>query len=699
MPSERDVARLLEKVARSLPGGGEERPGQVEMAERVSRAIDEGRHLVVQAGTGTGKSLAYLLAAVQSGRRVVVATATRALQDQLAHKDLPFLAAQSGPRSGFTFAVLKGRSNYLCRQRAAEVGGPSADPQLFDDIATHDEQSGSNDQRIDLRSFGPQVRRILDWSERSASGDRAELDFEPHPRVWAALSVGARECPGAYRCPSGPVCFAERARALAAASDVVVVNTHLYATHVATDNAVLPDHEVLVFDEVHAVEDVMTAGLGVELSAGRLRAIASAGRGLLGHVDVALADALSEVADQLDTQLQSLLGMRVLVDRAGATATAHDTARDSELERVLALARGRVEALIKALRHHGSSEMGGGEQDGGRRTRSLLSAGRLLDDLSEIETAGDDHVAWVETAGATGRLPTLRLAPAEIGPVLEARLWPRVTAVLTSATVPLLLEETLGLPKSQTDRVDVGSPFPYERCALLYCPTDLPDRRSPGAEAAVQAELHRLIVAAGGRTLALFTSWRAMEAAVEALRPRLEFMVLAQNDLPKPKLLEVFNVEESACLFATMSFWQGVDVPGTTLSVVAIDRLPFPRPDNPLIQARRERAGDGAFRLVDLPRAAMLLAQGAGRLIRSSADSGLVAVLDRRLATAGYARTLRAALPPMPFTTHREEALAFLGSIRITPVPPRPAQGLDPRSLKEDVVGAPPGTPKRPANQ
>ncbi len=390
------------------------------------------------------------------------------------------------------------------------------------------------------------------------------------------------------------------------------MNTHLYATHVATDNAVLPDHEVLVFDEVHAVEDVMTAGLGVELSAGRLRAIASAGRGLLGHVDVALADALSEVADQLDTQLQSLLGMRVLVDRAGATATAHDTARDSELERVLALARGRVEALVKALRHHGSSEMGGGEQDGGRRTRSLLSAGRLLDDLSEIETAGDDHVAWVETAGAAGRLPTLRLAPAEIGPVLEARLWPRVTAVLTSATVPLLLEETLGLPKSQTDRVDVGSPFPYERCALLYCPTDLPDRRSPGAEAAVQAELHRLIVAAGGRTLALFTSWRAMEAAVEALRPRLEFMVLAQNDLPKPKLLEVFNVEESACLFATMSFWQGVDVPGTTLSVVAIDRLPFPRPDNPLIQARRERAGDGAFRLVDLPRRGHAPRPGSG---------------------------------------------------------------------------------------
>jgi ATP-dependent DNA helicase DinG len=699
VPSERGIARLLEEVARCLPGGAEKRPGQVEMAERVSTAIDESRHLVVQAGAGTGKSLAYLLAAVQSGRRVVVATATKALQDQLAHKDLPFLAAQSGPRNGFTFAVLKGRSNYLCRQRLAEVSGRSADAQMFDEIATHDEQSSSNDEKVDLRSFGPQVRRILDWSERSASGDRSELDFEPHPRVWAALSVGARECPGAYRCPCGPVCFAERARALAAASDIVVVNTHLYATHVASDNAVLPDHEVLVFDEAHAVEDIMTAGLGVELSAGRLRAIASAGRGLLGHVDAAPADALSEVADQIDAELQSLLGMRVLIDHVGAAGAPDDTTRDGELKRLLALARGRVESLVKALRHHGDSETGDGEQDGGWRTRAVLSAGHLLEELLELETAGDDHVAWVEAAGPAGRIPTLRLAPAEVGLVLEARLWPRVTAVLTSATVPLLLEETLGLPKSQTDRVDVGSPFPYERCALLYCPTDLPDRRSPGAETAVQAELHRLIVAAGGRTLALFTSWRAMEAAVEALRPRLEFMVLAQNDLPKPRLLELFNVEESACLFATMSFWQGVDVPGTTLSVVAIDRLPFPRPDDPLMQARRERAGDGAFRLVDLPRAAMLLAQAAGRLIRSAADTGLVAVLDRRLATASYGRTLRAGLPPMRFTTRREEALAFLASIRAASVPPLSAQGPDPQSLEEDGVGAPPPTPRKPANQ
>jgi ATP-dependent DNA helicase DinG len=235
-----------------------------------------------------------------------------------------------------------------------------------------------------------------------------------------------------------------------------------------------------------------------------------------------------------------------------------------------------------------------------------------------------------------------------------------VTAVLTSATVPPLLEARLGLPADATDRLDVGSPFPYGTCALLYCATALPDRRSPGAEEAIGDELARLVVAAGGRTLALFTSWRAMQHAVDSLRPRLGFPVLAQNDLPKARLVEAFAAEEAACLFATMSFWQGIDVPGATLSLVAIDRIPFPRPDDPLLEARRERAGDAAFRMVDLPRAATLLAQGAGRLIRSATDAGVVAVLDRRLATAGYGRTLLAALPPMRLTTDGDEVVAFL---------------------------------------
>jgi len=703
------------------------------MAERVAAAIEEGRHLVVQAGTGTGKSLAYLLAAVRSGRKVVVATATKALQDQLAQKDLPFIAGHLGaarephdrradapPTSSlgdFTFAVLKGRSNYLCRQRAAEVAGTSSQRQIFDGAPGYEDEGGEVDlggrdaepsdagsEPADLRPepdglaielngpgplppgrpdepastragafapspdpqpaglgrFGSQIRRILRWAEDSESGDAAELDFEPDARAWAALSVSARECPGAYRCPSGPVCFAERARAIAAASDIVVVNTHLYATHVASGGAVLPDHDVLVLDEAHAVEDVMSAGLGVEFSAGRLRAVALSARGLLGRDDAGLVDAVSDAAGQLENVLQALVGRRVTPSGGGGDPSG------GELERVLALARGRVEGVAARLRRAGDNGGGGGDeghQDEERRVRALLGAGHLLEDLHQIETSGEDHVAWVESSGPGGRFATLRLAPVEVGPLLAARLWPEVTGILTSATVPPLIEATLGLPEECTDRVDVGSPFPYQHCALLYCPTDLPDRRNPGSEEAVQLELHRLIEAAGGRTLALFTSWRAMKAAVEVLRPQLHYTLLAQNDLPKAKLLEAFRSEESACLFATMSFWQGVDVPGATLSVVAIDRLPFGRPDDPLLQARRERAGEGAFRLVDLPRAAMLLAQGTGRLIRSSSDSGVVAVLDRRLATAGYGGVLRAALPPMRFTTRREEAMAFLASI------------------------------------
>ncbi|HZU79087.1 MAG TPA: DEAD/DEAH box helicase, partial [Acidimicrobiales bacterium] len=280
--AEGGVARDLAAVARSLPGGGEERPGQLAMAQAVERALVEDRHLVVQAGTGTGKSLAYLLPVVRSGRKAVVATATKALQDQLAAKDLPQLAAALGG-APVRFAVLKGRANYLCRQRVAEIGGhatPASPAPLFDagevslataagDAAPETSADGLDDPDVtdDMGAPGgrvseaehmrlvDQVLRLTAWADETSTGDRADLDFEPSPRAWAMVSVTARECPGAFRCPSGPDCFAEHARAKAAAADVVVVNTHLYATHVASDGAVLPEHDVLVFDEAHAVED------------------------------------------------------------------------------------------------------------------------------------------------------------------------------------------------------------------------------------------------------------------------------------------------------------------------------------------------------------------------------------------------------------------------------------------------------------
>lgn len=688
-------------MAATLPGGGEDRPGQEAMAAAVARAIEEDRHLVVQAGTGTGKSLAYLLPVVRAGRRTVVATATKALQDQLAAKDLPFLAAALGQRHRFRAAVLKGRSNYLCRQRVAEVGGRVVDPSapippaaLFDPAAEAagdewtpggadvdpigTEQAGGRaggDAGEGAGTIAEQVRRLIAWADHTSIGDRAELEFEPHPRAWAAVSVTARECPGAFRCPKGPDCFAEHARARAAAADVVVVNTHLYATHVASDGAVLPEHDIVVFDEVHALEDVMTAGLGVEMTPGRLRAAVAAARPLLGSDDVGLADGVTDVATRLEAALRPLVARRVLSKAAdtgsedaepggSAWAAGERAARvsaDEELLAVLELAAGRVSALSGALRR-GATEADDLDT-GPRRARAVLAASHLAEDLHVLGTLGPESVAWVEGVGPGGRQLALRTAPIEVGQVLAERLWPRVTAVLTSATVPPLLRQRLGLPSDASDALDVGSPFPYAECSLLYCPTDLPDRRRPGAEAALHEELGRLVKAAGGRTLALFTSWRAMHGALDALRPVLPFTVLAQNDLPKPALVEAFAAEESACLFATMSFWQGVDIPGATLSLVVLDRLPFPRPDDPLLDARRERAGAAAFRAVDLPRAATLLAQGAGRLIRSSSDRGVVAVLDRRLATAGYRRVLLGALPPMPFTTDRRRTLRFLEEI------------------------------------
>jgi ATP-dependent DNA helicase DinG len=704
MPPTTDLAHVLATVACALPGGGEDRPGQVTMAEAVAEAIDEGRHLVVQAGTGTGKSLAYLLPAIRSGRRVVVATATKALQDQLATKELPFLAAQLGPGPPFSFAVLKGRSNYLCRQRAAEVigDGPvtsAADVGLFVTDTDTDTDADAGDARgagaapeptgtgvdggappAELGPLGRQIHDLIAWAATSATGDRAELDFEPHPRAWAAVSVSARECPGAFRCPSGTTCFAEWARTRAATADVVVVNTHLYATHVASGGAVLPEHDVLVLDE-----DIMTAGLGIELTGGRLRAVGLAARGLLAADDMAVADGVAEVADALDRALRPLAGRRLLPDDAnpgagsasgGGGGRAADTA---EVGRVVDLARGRVAALTGAVQRQkavqasldegagGPGDAGEGTDTTARRTRVLLAAGHLVNDLDALHTRDPDHVVWVEASGSGGRSVTLRRAPVEIGPTLAEALWPHVTAVLTSATVPPLVEDRLGLPRGTTRRLDVGSPFPYRQCALLYCASHLPDRRNPEATSALHDELQILMTAAGGRALALFTSWRAMQAAVEALRPTLPFEVLAQNEQPKAKLLEAFTSEESSCLFATMSFWQGVDVPGATLSLVTIDRLPFPRPDDPLLEARRERAGEGAFRLVDLPRATTLLAQGAGRLIRSSTDTGVVAVLDRRLATAGYRRTMLEALPPMRLTTKQPDVIAFLRAIAEAP--------------------------------
>lgn len=621
MPSADRTVAALARLAEATPGGARRAP-QEEMTVAVAAAIDGRRHLLAQAGTGTGKSWAYLVPAILSGKRTVVATATKALQDQLAGKDLPFLTEHLG--HPFEFAVLKGRSNYVCQQRIEEISGEG---QLaLDGLATR----ASPGELDDLRR----------WAATTASGDRAELPAEPSAPAWAAVSVSAQECPGARRCPKGETCFAEAARRRAGAADVVVVNLHLLGLDLATGGAVLPDHELVVVDEAHQLEDIVSDTCGFELSAGRFSNLARSVRAILDDpatvddVEMSASSLAAVLAHHVDRRLRTL---------------------DPEIADVLALCRGRLDRVQAALRAIPDDK---GDDTATRKARATQLTTALVTDLAAAAEVPDTSVLWVE---GPAHNPRLRVAPVDVAAVLRDGLWERATAVLTSATLPHGLAPSLGLEPDDHDEIDVGSPFDYAANGLLYCAAHLPDPRQPGFDPAVHDELEALIGAAGGRTLALFTSYRAMDLAVEELRGRLATPVLSQRDLPKPALVEAFRNDESASLFATLGFWQGIDVPGPTLSLVTIDRLPFPRPDEPLLQARRERARADAFRLIDLPRTAMMLAQGTGRLIRSPHDRGVVAVFDPRLANAKrYRWDLLHALPPFPRTKERTEAEAFL---------------------------------------
>jgi ATP-dependent DNA helicase DinG len=652
-----DAVEALAKVTAGM-ANGEQRPEQQEMCRAVGEALVTGTHLVVQAGTGTGKSLAYLVPVLLSGKKVVVATATKALQDQLAGKDLPLV--ERGLGRAISYAVLKGRSNYICRQRVAEVGNGGIQPELGADAATDGDSFEKDDSKTGPAPEGlvDEVRTLLAWSEKTTTGDRADLAFEPGHRAWSMVSVGPRECPGAFNCPSGNRCFAEAARDQAAAADVVVVNTHLYGAHLASGGAVLPEHDVVVFDETHELEEVMTASLGVEVTPGRLRALGNSARALLGEEDgeADMVASLFTVGDQLGALLADRVGTRVLHD--GAVPPVDDRELAELLGRAAEVS-GRVTNAIRRLDLQGSLLADGGSNAdrGARKTRAISAAAHLTDDLQRLLARGDTDVAWVD---GTRRNVRLRLSPVDVGPILSAALWGEVTAVLTSATVPPALVERVGLAGFDTNELNVGSPFDYRSHALLYVARHLPDRRAPGAETALHKELAQLIAAAGGRTLALFTSRRATDEAAAALAPDLPYRVLLQGELPKGRLLEEFAADETSCLFATLGFWQGVDIPGRALSLVTLDRLPFPRPDDPLLQARRDRAGGRAFSVVDLPRAATLLAQGSGRLIRAADDRGVVAVLDPRLATASYRGVLLATLPPMRRTIERAEVEEFL---------------------------------------
>jgi ATP-dependent DNA helicase DinG len=695
-PAELPDVRTLLAVAVGAVGGAE-RPGQVQMAEAVERTIRTGEHLAVQAGTGTGKSLAYLVPAVRhavaEGKTVVVSTATIALQRQLIDRDLPRLAkALSGPLGRTpTFAILKGRRNYLCMHRVH-----SGAPEEPDDTALFDPFAAS--------ALGRQVRRLHEWSSETVTGDRDELVPGVSDQAWRQVSVTARECLGVSRCPIGMDCFAERARAEAGRADVVVTNHALLAIDALEGYQVLPEHDVVIVDEAHDLVDRVTSVATAELSS---PGVANAARRCGRLIDQNIADRLAEAGDGLSLVLDDLPAGRL-------------DALPEPMAGALAAVRNAAHACVTALGPERREDV-----EGTTARRLAMAALQDVHDTAvrlaeafEPDEADRRDVVWL-AVDRDGSRPALRVAPISVGGLLRERLFGARTVVLTSATLALggtfdTLARQWGLPPSQpragkaegtaTDKappsdsdgpqwtgMDVGSPFQHARSGILYVARHLPPPGRDGLPPSYLDELEGLVNAAGGRTLGLFSSMRAAKEATEALRARVEHRVLCQGEDATALLVREFAEDERSCLFGTLSLWQGVDVPGPSLSLVVIDRLPFPRPDDPLASARQRavaaRGGNG-FLTVAATHAALLLAQGAGRLLRSNADRGVVAVLDPRLATARYGGFLRASLPPFWATSDPEVVRAALGRLDTAAVSD-PKPGLKPDSKADSKATAP----------
>ena len=620
----REAIDALRTVVASM-ADAEERQGQIDMVHAVASALDSDRSIVVQAGTGTGKTLGYLVPALLSGKRTVVATATKTLQDQIARHDLPLLAEHLD--APFTWAVLKGRHNYVCMQRIAEF--ERADTQLeFEELSDRTRN---------------EITDLISWARRSETGDFEELPTLPSDSARGALSVSSEQCPGRNKCPMGGLCFAERARDAAKDAEVIVVNLHLYGIDIAADGAIIPEHDVVVFDEAHQLETVMSDTVGVELSRGRFGSLAQSVRRVIADENITVP--LDSLGAQFAAAITPKAGMRLSLPLP------------RDIADPLATARIEINSLLEALRTVPTDNDAVHQQS----LRAQTQATRLAEAIDVALGTTQGIVAYIE---GTPERPTLKMSPLHVGEVLTKGVWQHRTAVLTSATIPQTLPARVGLDADSIEILDVPSPFDYETNSRLYCSPEFPDRNSPQFTEFIHDELEALMTAAGGRTLALFTSNKAMRAAVDELRTRVPFEILTPLEMPRQRLIEKFLADESACIFASQSFFQGVDLPGRTLSLVVLDKLPFPRPDDPLLEARREAVGrDKAFGQIDLPIAATALAQAAGRLIRSGSDKGVVAVLDRRLATQSYWRTLIAALPPMPRTRHRTEVEDFLRHI------------------------------------
>jgi len=643
-----DVDNALDAVVEAM--GGQRREGQHEMANAVAAAISEGSHVIVQAGTGTGKSFGYLVPAAvhaaTTNNTVVVATATLALQRQLVERDLPRLAEALEPVMSrpVTFAVLKGRNNYVCLEKLNGTVPEDESEALF------------STKRSEL---GDQVVAVRAWAESTETGDRDEYPDEIDPRVWRSFSVGRRECVGESKCTFGEECFTVKRRLQAQEADIVITNHAMLAIDAIEGIPVLPEHDAVIIDEGHELVDRATAAITSELTVSMVEKAISRVR---KQIDAETVERLEVASETLDDAM-----------REEALALGGPTQLTSLPKNVLLAL-----TMVRDACNNAMSELAADRDKEPSAMAARQQARGALEDVHDVAgsllIAGVHDVVWLDPG--ENRAPTLKLAPLSVSGLLREALFNTTPVVLTSATLTVgggfdSLVGSLGLTESSVVTMDVGSPFDHAKQGILYVAKDLP---APGREGiAMEAldELAELIEAAGGRTLALFSSWRGVERAAEYLRVRLDskkFPVLVQRKGDSVgNLVDKFTADQASTLLGTVSLWQGVDVPGESCIQVVIDRIPFPRPDDPLLSARQravDEAGGSGFRSIAVPKAGLLLAQGAGRLIRGPEDRGVVAVLDSRLATAAYGRALRASLPPFWYTTDRPTVVSALTRLR-----------------------------------
>jgi ATP-dependent DNA helicase DinG len=607
-------------IARCLPGY-EHRPAQLAYAKRVQRGMLENVHVMAEAGTGTGKSFGYLVPALLAGERVVISTATIALQEQLLTKDIPLVlrALDSSAR----VVQLKGRSNYLCKDKVAQLRRQLS-------LARSDDE-----------------RRLMTWAGQTQTGDRAELDFVPAVRLWSEVDTDADDCIMEACEFFGPErCHHMRAREAARHADIVVVNHALFFTNLAMGGGLIPAFDYAVLDEAHQIDEWATAAFSSSVSRA---SVARLQRKLVRHfhMDQALDAELSDAAEEFSMALAASKRSRYPL---------HENERAMELLDPLQRALYRVENWV-AMRFRDESRFPNMDPEALERRRDLLVQAVVAHTqaIERMRLAGDEWISWAERQGDARSGYAAVSAPAAVAPILRERLFDETACVvMTSATIATgtdfsYLRRQMGLLDAPVDEVIVESPFDYADQAMLYLP---PERLNPKSAAFARDAarvVYDVLEATHGRAFVLFTSHAVMRAVAAIVAPLLPYPSMVQGDMPKGRILDWFRAQTNPVLFATASFWEGVDVVGEALSCVIVDRIPFPPPDDPVLVARgaaiREAGGD-PFNELSVPAAVLRLKQGLGRLIRSASDVGLMCVLDGRLETMSYGRRILAALPP-----------------------------------------------------